>query len=744
MLMFELPMDRKAGTSLKRAKPVEEFVNYKSRVHNYGIVLADMLCADWDVIPTPADGATIYAFYQACQAAHTWAQKSGGTNRGEHYLFASPKYQPPLAAYKLYSTTRTTTDVKGRLRPLHMCDLKSGRSYIVGPNSIVLAESGPHKGKRGQYKMMADNEVVPVQLKGNLLQLVKAFVDSREARNAPSRTTGNGANGQGGAEYDWEIMYGWMCQQIEAGKTPEDIASEAFDAQSDICPGHQPDDAYDLYTLETWAYSAAEHTEPLLLDYGPFLKEETTMAIPIQTPSTDPEFKFNGTDDDNAVLFTRMAKGRFLYCHEENSWYGYNGTHWSAGSKEAALQLAREVARHQDKLAASIEDDSKRMNAQKNAKNAHSRRALESMVALGKGTLLTSLLNFDTDRDVLNVKNGTLNLKTGVLSPHSPTDMHSKVAPTVFDPSAKAPRWEQFLREVHLKVVDGEKVTDEEGITFFQRFMGYSITGHIREQAMLICHGEKGENGKSTEIEAISGVVGGDYSVALDPAVLLASSRDGKSADSSVARLRGARLAYLSEPKHSSLDLATFKRLTGDSVIPSRDLYCKAIEFKATHTFTMLCNDRPTISETNDATWSRLRTLPYIAKFKRDSEDSDKRLGETLAAEASGILNWLLVGSMAWYKNGLSDSTVITEANAEYRKDQNPLTAFVDDCYEEKASGRVKGSEMYKTYKEWATANGMKKIMSGKEFHKNMELTYTRKQMAGIDTYFGLVSIVKV
>jgi putative DNA primase/helicase len=99
---------------------------------------------------------------------------------------------------------------------------------------------------------------------------------------------------------------------------------------------------------------------------------------------------------------------------------------------------------------------------------------------------------------------------------------------------------------------------------------------------------------------------------------------------------------------------------------------------------------------------------------------------------------------MAWYKNGLSDSTVITEANAEYRKDQNPLTAFVDDCYEEKASGRVKGSEMYKTYKEWATANGMKKIMSGKEFHKNMELTYIHKPLNGTETYRGLSPMVRI
>ena len=60
-----------------------------------------------------------------------------------------------------------------------------------------------------------------------------------------------------------------------------------------------------------------------------------------------------------------------------------------------------------------------------------------------------ALMNdLDADPWLLNVENGTIDLRTGELRPHSRDDLISKLAPVRFDPSARCPRWMSFLDEV--------------------------------------------------------------------------------------------------------------------------------------------------------------------------------------------------------------------------------------------------------------------------------------------------------
>src|SRR5206468_2052699 len=73
-----------------------------------------------------------------------------------------------------------------------------------------------------------------------------------------------------------------------------------------------------------------------------------------------------------------------------------------------------------------------------------------AMVKLAKYETGIPVLPIELDADpwLLNVMNGTLNLRTGALCPHRRADLITTLAPVAFDPSAHAPRWETFLREV--------------------------------------------------------------------------------------------------------------------------------------------------------------------------------------------------------------------------------------------------------------------------------------------------------
>src|SRR5690606_40305607 len=55
---------------------------------------------------------------------------------------------------------------------------------------------------------------------------------------------------------------------------------------------------------------------------------------------------------------------------------------------------------------------------------------------------------FDARADLLSVRNGTVNLRTGELRPHSMADMITRYVDVDYRPDAACPRWEQFLAEI--------------------------------------------------------------------------------------------------------------------------------------------------------------------------------------------------------------------------------------------------------------------------------------------------------
>src|SRR5690606_34628935 len=102
---------------------------------------------------------------------------------------------------------------------------------------------------------------------------------------------------------------------------------------------------------------------------------------------------------------------------------------------------------------------------------------------------------FDNQPDLLAFRNGTLDLRTGKLRPHSPDDLLTTCLDIEYDPDATAPRWERFLEEIF----PGEP--DLPG--YVQRLIGYGITGHASEQAFAVLWG-KGANGKTVFTDTLS------------------------------------------------------------------------------------------------------------------------------------------------------------------------------------------------------------------------------------------------
>lgn len=77
---------------------------------------------------------------------------------------------------------------------------------------------------------------------------------------------------------------------------------------------------------------------------------------------------------------------------------------------------------------------------------------------------------FNMKHDVLPVKNGIVDLRTGELRPRTQEDMFTQCLDIDFNVASSNPNWETFINQIMLEA--------PETIKFMQVLFGYSITGY--------------------------------------------------------------------------------------------------------------------------------------------------------------------------------------------------------------------------------------------------------------------------
>ena len=356
--------------------------------------------------------------------------------------------------------------------------------------------------------------------------------------------------------------------------------------------------------------------------------------------------------------------------------------------KGAICKKAKRVVQSILTEAAEIEDDKLLKAFVKHERASEADSRIKAMVALAQseGRIPVRLSDFDSDPNLLNVLNGTLDLSTGKLGVHRRGDMLTKISPVVYDPEAKCPTWLRFLDEI----TAGNKALQ----AYLQRCFGYSLTG---EHALFMLWG-KGANGKSTFLE-VSRFVLGDYAQTADFASFMVTKQQGVRND--IARLNGARLVTATESESGKrMSESVVKQLTGGDTVSARFLFSEFFEFVPQFKLWMATNHKPKIVGADDGIWRRIRLIPFTVQIPKDRQDKD--LAKKLKAEASGTLNWALEGLRQWRKMGLAEPDTVTAATSEYCADQDVLQHLLDACCQTGTGVRVKGSLLYGAYKKWA------------------------------------------
>lgn len=137
-----------------------------------------------------------------------------------------------------------------------------------------------------------------------------------------------------------------------------------------------------------------------------------------------------------------------------------------------------------------IEDAPDRKAMFAHARRSQSRRSIENAIVLTRSEpgIAADLTDFDTDPWVLNVANGTLDLRTGQLRPHAKADHMTKLAPVEYDPNASCELWDAFLW----------RITDHNQELYdYARIRGVH-SGHETQVAEAGCHHDAALQGHTT------------------------------------------------------------------------------------------------------------------------------------------------------------------------------------------------------------------------------------------------------
>jgi len=409
------------------------------------------------------------------------------------------------------------------------------------------------------------------------------------------------------------------------------------------------------------------------------------------------------TDAGMAERFIEITQSTIRYAHQTKQWIHWNGIHWDEIEKptEQAIAVARSV--HIE--AAKELDGERRKELSRLAKNAENKARLNAMIDIA--TELPSVFlktdQLDQIEHLIACPNAVLDLRTGTEVPPSPDDFITKTISANFDRSATAPRFEQFLNEI---------VPDQEEIKkFLQTLFGYCLLKGNPEHVFPIFIGT-GANGKSVLVNLMRHIFGQYARVAAPETIMTKSNKSGGSAREDLVRLRGARLAVISESAEADrLDEALIKSITGGDSHTARTLYAtKSVEISADYLPILTTNHPPRIKGTDDGIWRRLVPIHFKQTFAKDQQNP--KILEELKEESSGILNWLLSGTVEYFKNGLQIPESIELWRKQYRDESDLLGQWISDECELGPDFSERTSDLRSSLFQWNIFNGIQKTRS--------------------------------
>lgn len=407
--------------------------------------------------------------------------------------------------------------------------------------------------------------------------------------------------------------------------------------------------------------------------------------------------------------FAADHNGRLLNVHNMG-WKAWDGTRWvpdTGLTQDALLSTLRRLrAKGEDMAAAAhANEDEARKKQSKDlltlVRSCESASGLAGVLTIASRlkSMTATVDQLDADAYLLNMPNGTLDLRTRELRAHNPANLITKMTKGSFDPAnpARSDLWNGFL---------GTVLPDKAVLGFFQRIIGLSLVGAVLEHIFTIATGS-GRNGKGVAYGAVMNALGDYAAVAEEGLFEVQRSGNAQGASPGLAKLRGVRFLVASElDERARIAAAFMKRMTGGDRITARELYGAPFEFSPAFLILMITNFLPKLPANDPATWARVRVILFGVVIPESQQDP--HLGSKLDSAADAVLAWAVAGLADYQAHGLGEPATVKSATQAYAESQDDVRRFVDArCTDAPTNGGDTTTELSSAYQSWATDEGI-------------------------------------
>lgn len=320
--------------------------------------------------------------------------------------------------------------------------------------------------------------------------------------------------------------------------------------------------------------------------------------------------------------------------------------------------------------------------------NTHVREAIESV----KDFNPMDREKFTSDKHMLNLNNGVLDLRTRELKEHSPEYLFFTKIPVDYNPKADCPVIKKFLYDV----------LDEEHVQLIKEWTGYALYPEYFIKKAIILVGA-GDTGKTTLVLLLGTFYG-------EKNVCGVSLQKMSSDKFSCANLYNKYINLFDDLSFKDInDNGTFKIATGGGIITGEKKFGDQFQFKNYAKLTFACNKIPDVKDADDeAYFKRWIIIPF--NYVVEEENKDKQLIHKLTTpeELSGFLNFALDGLDTILKNEMfSYDKNAEEIKAEMLQSGSSIGKFVFGCLEPAEGKWVSKDEMYRAYIQFTRENNL-------------------------------------
>jgi len=463
-----------------------------------------------------------------------------------------------------------------------------------------------------------------------------------------------------------------------------------------------------------------------ILKAAPIWKPPEESDTPKEKPTSDDPIHLTDTGDARRIL---TKYGDILrYNHSPSrTWYCWDGKVWGLDKKNKIYNFAGKIARELIHEAADCDSRESRELLFKHARRIEGLSGQKDIIGMLQTfqEIQIDRRDLDSNDHLLNVRNGTIDLKTGELLAHNKDDFITRILDINFLPGTQSRDWNQFLETV---------LPDPDVRHYIHKAAGYSLTGNVSEEKMFFAYGPSA-TGKSTFLGAIHSVLG-DYAITTDFTSFLSAKMKESGPRADIAGLAGYRFVSsveVEDGQHMAEGLLCL--LTGGDRIRARHLYQDSFEFRPTFKIWLAANNRPDISSGESALWRRLKLIPFDVVIPEEKRDpAVKQILCNSAISGAAVLAWLVEGCILWQAERLQPEPPNVRAlTQEYKSESDPLRDFLENCCETNESFVIGKQELYDLYQEWCKDTHDKYPIGHKNFNKLIFSRGFRENRVGQD-----------